>query len=107
MDKLVKRAVLFDHYGDLLNDKQKRIVEYTVSDDMSLSEIGQEEGITRQAASDLLKRADDRLLEFEEKLGVIRKSENIRACIRRIREHGTDDLIESELSKIETELDEP
>ena len=104
MDKLVQRAVLFDHYGDLLNEKQRRIVEYTVSDDMSLSEIGEEEGITRQAASDLLKRADERLLEFEEKLGIIRKSENISACIRRIREYGTDDLIETELSKIEAEL---
>ncbi len=104
MDKLVKRAVLFDHYGDLLNEKQKRIVEYTVSDDMSLSEIGEEEGITRQAASDLLKRADDRLLEFEEKLGMIKKTENIRACIGRIRESGVDDATEKELSAIENEL---
>ena len=104
MDKLIQRAVLFDHYGELLNDKQRRIVEYTVSDDMSLSEIGEEEGITRQAASDLLKRADEKLSEFEENLGIIRKSENIRACIRRIREHGADAHVETELSKIECEL---
>ncbi len=105
MDKLVKRAVLFDHYGDLLNDKQKRIVEYTVSDDMSLSEIGEEEGITRQAASDLLKRADERLLEFEEKLGMIKKNENIRACLKRIRQNDPGPDIERELQEIEKELE--
>ncbi|MCR5650463.1 MAG: DNA-binding protein [Lachnospiraceae bacterium] len=104
MDKLVKRAVLFDHYGELLNDKQKRIVEYTVSEDMSLSEIGEQEGITRQAASDLLKRADERLLEFEDKLGMIRKTKNILERVGSIREHGVDGFIENELKNIENEL---
>lgn len=105
MDRLVQRAVLFDHYGDLLNEKQRRIAEYTVSDDMSLSEIGEAEGITRQAASDLLKRADERLLEYEEKLGVIRKTESIRSSLETIRNLTSDPAVISELSKIESELD--
>ncbi len=104
MDKLVRRAVLFDYYGELLNEKQKRIVEYTVSEDMSLSEIGQEEGISRQAASDLLKRADERLEEFEEKLGVIRKTERIEEAVRRLRKPGIGEDIEKELDLIEKEL---
>ena len=105
MDRLVQRAVLFDRYGKLLNEKQKRIAEYTVSDDMSLSEIGEAEGITRQAASDLLKRADDKLLEFEEKLGIIRKTGHIRSSLETIRNLSSDPAIISELSKIESELD--
>ncbi len=104
MDKLVQRALLYDHYGELLNEKQQRIVEYTVSEDMSLSEIGEMEGISRQAASDLLKRADERLEEFENKLKMIGRRQKIEDCIIRIRKHPLSSEIKAELDLIEKEL---
>ncbi len=104
MDKLIRRALLFDRYGELLNEKQKRIVEYTVSEDMSLSEIGEMEGISRQAASDLLKRADERLEEFENKLKMIARRQNIEECLIRIKKRPVSSEIKAELDLIEKEL---
>ena len=105
MDRLLRRTVLYDYYGDLLNDKQKRIVSCTVSEDMSLSEIGEREGISRQAASDLLKRADERLEEVEKALKVIKKTGDIRECLERIRREDISENAEKELKRIEEILE--
>ncbi len=105
MDRLVRRAVLFDYYGELLNEKQRRIVGYTVLEDMSLSEIGETEGISRQAASDLLKRADERLEEFENVLKVVKKSDTIRDCLKKMRQKDIPESVMTELDKIETILE--
>ncbi len=105
MDRLVRRAVLFDYYGELLNEKQKKIVGYTVTEDMSLSEIGEMEGITRQAASVLLKRADERLEEFEKKLRIVEKTGTIRSCLDHIKQSDDIGYIKSEISKVEAVID--
>ncbi len=105
MDRLVRRAVLFDYYGELLNEKQKKIVGYTVTEDMSLSEIGEMEGITRQAASVLLKRADDRLEEFEKKLRIVEKTGTIRSCLDRIKQSDDIGYIRSQLTEIEAVIE--
>ena len=104
MDKHVRRAMLFDRYGELLNEKQKKIVEYTVYEDMSLSEIGEAEGISRQAASVLLKRADERLEEFEDVLQIIQRSKRINESVAKIRSNSSDPAVIEELAKIENEL---
>ncbi len=85
MDKLIRRAVLFDYYGGLLNEKQKSIASGTVAEDLSLSEIGEQEGITRQAVSETLKRIDDKFEKYEETLGLIRRAERINSVLSQIR----------------------
>ncbi len=73
MDKKIRQAYLYDFYGEMLNEHQRRIYEDVVYNDLSLSEIAEEEGISRQGVSDMIKRLDKKLGDFEEKLHLVEK----------------------------------
>lgn len=60
---------LLDRYGSILSEKQFRILDGYYNNDLSLSEIAENEGISRQGVSDFVKRTEAQLVEFEEKLG--------------------------------------
>lgn len=60
---------LLDRYGPILSEKQFRILDGYYNNDLSLSEIAENEGISRQGVSDFVKRTEAQLVEFEEKLG--------------------------------------
>ena len=64
---------LYDYYGQLLTEKQRFAVELYYYDDLSLSEISEQAGVTRQGVRDQLKHAEEYLLECEEKLGFAKK----------------------------------
>ena len=68
MDKIARRSILFDIYGNLLTDHQRKIYSDVVDNDYSLSEIGEEMGISRQGVHDAVKIIDKILDEYEEKL---------------------------------------
>lgn len=67
MSKNLYISALLDVYGEFLSAKQKTLTEHYYNDDLSLSEIAENEGISRQAVSDLIKRAEAQLISFEEK----------------------------------------
>ena len=71
MDNIVERGRLYDYYGGLLTEHQRNIYQAVVYDDMSLSEIAQENGITRQGVHDLIRRCDRQLQRYEDSLGLI------------------------------------
>ncbi len=73
VDKLVEIGILFDFYGKLLSDSQYGIIELYYIHDLSLAEIGEELGISRQAVYDTLKRAEHKLYEYEDILGLVNK----------------------------------
>ncbi len=73
MDKILEQSLLFDFYGELLTDHQKDIYERFVADDLSLGEIAEETGISRQGVHDLIKRCNQTLRGYEEKLHLIAK----------------------------------
>ena len=85
IESIVNRDLLFDFYGDLLTEHQKRIFEAVVFDDRSVSEVAREEGISRQGVSDLIRRAQEQMVSYEEKLGLVRKFRQRRKEIREIR----------------------
>lgn len=66
-------SALLDVYGSFLSEKQKALTEYYYNDDLSLSEIAENEGITRQGVNDLIKRAVAQLKGWEEKCGLCEK----------------------------------
>ena len=66
-------SALLDLYGAILPEKQQRILDGYYNNDLSLSEIAENEGITRQGVSDFVKRSEAQLLEFEQKLGFYEK----------------------------------
>jgi predicted DNA-binding protein YlxM (UPF0122 family) len=72
-DKIVQIALLFDFYGQLLTDKQIEIVDMYYNNDLSLGEISEQQGISRQGVYDTLKRAEKTLYEYEEKLGLVER----------------------------------
>lgn len=86
MEKIFEQALLYDFYGELLNDHQKEIYEEYVLDNLSLSEIAEGHGISRQGVHDLIKRADKALNQYENKLGLIRKFVNIKDKVNQINE---------------------
>lgn len=68
MDEIFNKSILYDLYGGILSKNQQLVYEYHVNDDLSFTEIGEELGITRQAAYDLYKNADKKLKDMDKKL---------------------------------------
>ena len=74
MEKNVKISMLLDTYGKLLTEKQYSLLDDYYNNDLSLSEIAENEEITRQAVRDNLKKGENNLFEYEEKLGFMKKT---------------------------------
>ena len=69
-EKDLKIGYLLDFYGEILSDRARRITEQYYCDDLSLSEIAENEGISRQGVRHTIKHAEDSLRFYEEKLGL-------------------------------------
>lgn len=68
MGKNLDVAVLLDFYGEMLTEKQRDVIDLYYNQDLSLSEIAEHEGITRQGVRDSIKRGEVFLFELEDKL---------------------------------------
>ena len=105
IEQLVKTNALFDFYGGLLTDNQQNILRSYLRYNASLSEIADEFSITRQGASDILRRAMRKLEELESCLGLVAKyqtiMQNIPTITKKITTDKTlQDKIEVEFSKL-------
>jgi len=111
MDNKVKISVLCEIYGNLLTDKQLAILEDYYNMDLSLSEIAENHNITRQAVRDVIKKGENRLFEFEEKLGFMKqmykqeeKIASILSELTKIQTKFTDEQIAEILEHVKAEL---
>ena len=86
MEKIVEQGMLYDFYGELLTEHQRKIYEDVVLNDMSLSEIAEEQGISRQGVHDLVKRCSQTLKGYEEKLHLVEKFVSVREKVKQIDE---------------------
>jgi predicted DNA-binding protein YlxM (UPF0122 family) len=68
-------ALLLDAYGDLLSEHRREIFELYYSEDLSLSEIAENTGISRQGVRESIKKTESELLRWEEKLGLVARQE--------------------------------
>lgn len=73
------KSLLFDYFGPLLSDRQRDCYDLYYNEDLSLSEIAELKGISRQGAWDTIKHAESRLVEFEEKTGVVARIKELEA----------------------------
>lgn len=73
MDKIIEQALLFDFYGELLTEHQRNVYQQFVFQDLSLSEIAEDTGVSRQGVHDLIKRCNKQLAEYEAKLHLVEK----------------------------------
>lgn len=86
LEEVVLQAILYDFYGELLSDHKKQIFEDYVLNDLSLSEIATEQGISRQGVYDIVKRCTIELKEYEAKLSLMRKFNIIKEKVGAIKE---------------------
>lgn len=95
MEKIVEQGLLYDFYGELLTEHQKSVYEAYVYNDFSLSELAGEYGISRQGVHDLIKRCDKILLQYEEKLQLVKKFITTKERIREIEKLSGDTIEEN------------
>ena len=84
MDEILKQSLLYDFYGELLTEHQKDIYEQFIVDDLSLSEIAKDAGISRQGVHDLIKRCNKILEEYEAKLHLVERFLSIKDKVHQI-----------------------
>ena len=111
MEKNVKISILCQLYGKLLSEKQLEFIDDYYNNDLSLSEIAENHGITRQAVRDMLKKGEKKLFEYEEKLlfmkGMLnqeKKIEEILLELTKIQKDYTDNEVASILENVKKEL---
>ena len=84
MERFVEQALLYDFYGELLTENQKKVYEDVVLNDYSLTEVAEEKGISRQGVHDQLKRTNKVLQGYEEKLHLVEKFLHIKDKVHQI-----------------------
>ena len=101
MDLFLEYSILFDYYGTMLTETQQNICDMYYNQNLSLTEIAQEMGITKQGVRDALKKAEKLLLKHESNLHIKEKNEQIGLLVQSIEEFLNDTkLSENEKDKI-------
>ena len=96
MEKQDYIIILYDYYSELFNDKQKKYFEEYYFDNLSLSEISENEGISRNAVHKCIKSVVSKLYEYEDKLKLYDKEKKIRKIIEEI----DDEIIKNKLENV-------
>ena len=111
MEEKIKISMLLEIYGKLLTDKQYNLLDDYYNKDLSLTEIAENEDITRQAVRDFLKKGEKKLFEYEEKLGVMKRNTmqeekiaDILSEIAKIEKNFTDEEIANVLEDVKNKL---
>ena len=84
MEKNIEISLLLDFYGGLLKNDAAEMTDLYYNEDLSLSEIADQSGITRQGVRDRIKRSEQSLLELEEKLGMLKRFRQLEQGLDRI-----------------------
>ena len=102
--KIVEQGMLYDFYGELLTEHQRKIYEDVVLNDMSLSEIAEEQGISRQGVHDLVRRCDRTLQSYEERLHLIARFQKVKHTVEKIEQISTETQVRELAGQILEEL---
>ena len=96
MEKIVEQGLLYDCYGELLTEHQKKIYEDVVYNDLSLAEIAKESGISRQGVHDLVRRCSRILQDYEDKLHLVQRFMKIKENIGQLEKLTADEVLTRE-----------
>ena len=109
--KPLEMSLLFDFYGETLTEKQRELFDLYYNEDLSLAEIAEHAGITRQGVRDSIKRAEHALREMEDKLGLVARYGGTERCaeelmheVERLRALNADTLHSSEAEAIASRM---
>ena len=78
VEEIVEQSLLYDFYGELLTEHQRKIYEAAFFENYSLSEIAQDAGISRQGVHDLLRRCDKQLRAYEATLHLVERCAKVK-----------------------------
>ena len=95
MDKVFETTLLYDFYGELLTEHQRDVFEDYIHGDLSLGEISENRGISRQGVFDIVRRCKKLLFSYEEKLHLVRKFMYISETVSKISDMADDILREN------------
>ena len=111
IEKKIKISMLNQIYGNLLTNNQKQCIEDYYNNDLSLTEIAENINISRQGVRDVIKKGENRLFEYEEKLGIMNKTlkqekkiEKILIELTKIQQDYSDKKVSEILKGIKKEL---
>ena len=111
MEKIIERNLLFDFYGDLLTERQRNIYQDAAYGDLSLSELADDYGISRQGIHDQIKRCDKALEEYEARLHLIERFEKIKQYSKELKskvdasdDEGIKNIVNEYILKIDEQL---
>ena len=110
MKEFVGNGLLYDFYGELLTPHQRKVYEAAVYEDMSLNEIAEQHGISRQGVHDLLKRCTKTMQEYEDRLHMVDRFMRVREETARLRlfvkESGTKGYSDRQLLGVAKRIEE-
>ncbi len=84
IDDITQASLLYDFYGQLLSKRQREVMELYHEENLTLAEIADEFGISRQGVHDALKNAEKSLNGYEEKLGLVAKFQKSTDAVQKI-----------------------
>ena len=84
MNEIFKQSLLYDFYGELLTEHQKEIYGQFLMEDLSLGEIAREAGISRQGVHDIIRRCNQALAGYEEKLRLVERFLSVKGKVKEI-----------------------
>ena len=105
MEEKIEISILLNLYGNLLTETQKNYMDLYYNQDYSLSEIGDNENITRQAVRTILLKSKNKLYEYEKKLGFYKKEKEIKKIIEKLQKSKDDCKVEEYITQIIEKLD--
>ena len=100
LEEIVQQSILYDFYGDLLSDHKKQIFEDYVLNDLSLSEIAAEQGISRQGVYDIVRRCTQELKEYEAKLMLVKRFQTMKDRLGEIKEIAVEASANKDMTQI-------
>ena len=105
MEEKIKISILLSLYGNLLTETQKKYMDLYYNQDWSLSEIGESENITRQAVRTILVKSKNKLYEYEEKIGFLKRQEKINKLLIKIEEQNITEETKKIIQEIKEDID--
>ena len=103
-EKNLQIGYLLDFYGELLSERKRSVMDMYYNEDLSLAEIASEIGISRQGARDIIKKCEEELLFYEEKLGLAKKLKNVETCASELSDiaskHSLPDEVKDKISEL-------
>ena len=103
-EKNLNIGYLLDFYGELLSERKRSVMDMYYNEDLSLAEIASEIGISRQGARDIIKKCEEELLFYEEKLGLAKKLKNVETCASELSDiasmHSLPDEVKEKISEL-------